>query len=206
MEENSYHHGDLKNALIAAGVEILSEQGLSGLSLRKVARRAGVSHAAPYAHFADKQALIAAIATEGHTRIHVEITGIIAASPDDPLRQLVLVALAYLDFSQAEPDLFRITFSGAIEKERNYPDLVEMAHKNFSLIQDIAARCRAQGIFQRGPDELLAQSLWGAVYGLISLIQQNQISSAVLEQHTTRDLLLFTLNQMCQGLIDPQDY
>ncbi|MBN1666257.1 MAG: WHG domain-containing protein, partial [Anaerolineales bacterium] len=128
------------------------------------------------------------------------------ANPADPLRQLVLTALAYLDFSQAEPDLFRMTFSGAIEKEQDYPDLVEMAHKNFALLQDIAARCRRQGIFQRGPDELLAQSLWAAVYGLISLIQQNQVSSAVLEQHSPRDLLFFTLNQMCQGLIDPQDF
>jgi AcrR family transcriptional regulator len=206
MEENTYHHGDLKNALIEAGVEILTETGLGGLSLRKVAKRAGVSHAAPYAHFKDKQALVAAIATAGHARIYAEINQILTANPGDPLRQLVLTALAYLDFSQAEPDLFRITFSGAIEKEQDYPDLVEMAHKNFDLLREITARGRAAGLFQRGPDDLLAQSLWGAVYGLISLLQQRQVSSAVLEQHSPRDLLFFTLNQMCQGMIDPQDF
>jgi AcrR family transcriptional regulator len=61
MTETTYHHGDLKNALIQAGMEILAEEGLGSLSLRKVAKQAGVSHAAPYAHFNDKQALIAAI-------------------------------------------------------------------------------------------------------------------------------------------------
>ena len=64
--KKSYHHGDLKNALIKAGADILSNEGVSALSLRKVARKAGVSHAAPYAHFTDKQALIAAISTEGY--------------------------------------------------------------------------------------------------------------------------------------------
>ena len=59
--KKSYHHGDLKNALIKAGADILSKEGVSALSLRKVAHKAGVSHAAPYAHFADKQALIAAM-------------------------------------------------------------------------------------------------------------------------------------------------
>ena len=73
MAESNYHHGDLKNALIQAGVKILSKEGISGLSLRKVARQAGVSHAAPYAHFADKQALIAAISTEGYKQLYTRL-------------------------------------------------------------------------------------------------------------------------------------
>src|SRR5512147_1727830 len=69
-KKKAYHHGDLKNALIEAGADILSKDGVSGLSLRKVALKAGVSHTAPYAHFADKQALIAAISTDGYRRLY----------------------------------------------------------------------------------------------------------------------------------------
>ncbi|MBU0935252.1 MAG: TetR/AcrR family transcriptional regulator [Spirochaetes bacterium] len=70
MQKSSYHHGDLKRALIEAGIELLAKEGSAAFSLRKVAIRAGVSHTAPYAHFADKQALIAAIITEGYIRLH----------------------------------------------------------------------------------------------------------------------------------------
>ena len=78
MPRKNYHHGDLKNALIKAGIEILSKEGVSGLSLRKAARQAGVSHAAPYAHFADKQTLIAAIASDGHSKINERLEAALA--------------------------------------------------------------------------------------------------------------------------------
>ena len=196
MTETSYHHGDLKNALIQAGVEILAEEGLRSLTLRKVAKQAGVSHAAPYSHFKDKQALIAAISTEGHLQIHKKISLILENLPDDPQRQLIETAYAYLDFGLDEADLFRITFSGVVERERDYPALVEAAHKNFDMIRQIAAACRDAGIFSDAPDELLAQSLWAAVHGLISLLQQGQVSSAVLDRYSPRQLLLFTLDQI----------
>jgi len=203
---NTYHHGNLKSALIKAGIEILASEGVRGLSLRKVAKQAGVSHSAPYAHFADKQALIAAISTEGHIQIYKKISTIVEQYPDDPLRQLVETACAYLDFGMDEPDLFRITFSGVVEQEQNYPALVEAAHKNFNMIRQIAMRCRIVEIFGSGPDALLAQSLWGAVHGLISLIQQGQVSSSVLSRYTPRELLLFTLDQMTPIPISPQDF
>ena len=65
MKSKTYHHGNLKEALISAGLEILSEKGMEGLSLRNVAKQIGVSHAAPYNHFHDKQALLAAMSTVG---------------------------------------------------------------------------------------------------------------------------------------------
>ncbi len=199
---NTYHHGDLKNALIRAGIEILAGEGVGGLSLRKVAKRAGVSHSAPYAHFADKQALIAAISTEGHAKIFAAISEIMILHANDPLLQLIGAARAYLEFGLTEPDHFRITFSGVVEQERDYPALVEMTHKNFELIRQIATRCREVGIFGPGSDDLLAVSLWGAVHGLISLIQQDQVSSRVMDHTTPDELLLFTLNQLTQVNLD----
>src|SRR5260370_31479327 len=94
----SYHHGDLRNALIQAGLEMLSESGAAALDLRKVARRAGVSHAAPYRHFADRQALIAAINEEGIHRLAGRIRSTLREAPGDAVEQLDALARAYLPF------------------------------------------------------------------------------------------------------------
>lgn len=205
MKTKNYHHGDLKNALIQAGVEVLASKGVNGLSLREVAKRAGVSHSAPYAHFSDKQALIAAIATEGHVHIHDAITEIFAQHPDKPLQQLIETACAYLRFGLDEPDLFKTTFAGVVENERDHPALVEMTQINFKLIRQLVARCQAAGIFSPGPDDLIAQNLWSSVYGLISLLQGGQVSSTLLDRYSPRQLLLFNLDMMTQIKINLED-
>src|SRR5512133_3651358 len=132
MESQKYHHGDLKNALIQAGIEILATEGVGSLSLRKVAQKAGVSHSAPYAHFADKQALIAAISTEGYRRLYERLLTINRNFAGDPLRQLVEADWVYNGFALDDPAHFKITFSGVIEKEKEYPEFVEMSQRSFS--------------------------------------------------------------------------
>ena len=99
MPSKKYHHGDLKNALIKAGVEILVKEGVSGLSLRKVAQRAGVSHSAPYSHFTDKQSLIAAISTEGFTQLYTELEAAISPYPKHPKKQLLEGVRAFVRFA-----------------------------------------------------------------------------------------------------------
>ncbi|MBN2389208.1 MAG: TetR/AcrR family transcriptional regulator [Anaerolineae bacterium] len=205
-EKSSYHHGDLKNALIEAGIEILARDGVNGLSLRKVARKAGVSHAAPYAHFADKQALVAAIATDGHRKLHAKIVGIMEQYPDDPLRQLVETAWAYVEFGFEEPDHFRITFSGAVEKERDYPALVEMTANNFGILRALVSRCQAAGFLNPGEPDLAAVSVWGLIHGFVSLIQEGQISHSVLSCYSLWEMLIFVLNQVSRVKIDPQEF
>src|SRR6266542_1859848 len=104
LKKKTYHHGDLKNALIKAGVEILAKDGVSGLSLRKVASKAGVSHTAPYSHFADKQALIAAISTEGFRQLYEKVSAVAEEYKTKPSRQLVEVAWAYVQFALNDRD------------------------------------------------------------------------------------------------------
>ncbi len=204
--KKSYHHGDLKNTLIQAGIEILSRDGVNALSLRNAARKAGVSHAAPYAHFSDKQALIAAIATDGHKKIYGKIAGILERYPDDPLRQLVETAWAYAEFGFEEPDHFRITFSGAVEKERDYPALVEIAQKNFAAVRQIIVRCQAAGILNPGEPDLVTVSVWGLVHGLVSLVQEGQVSSSISSRYSLREILIFTLNQISRVKVDPKNF
>ena len=110
MPRKNYHHGDLKNALIKVGIQILSKEGLGGLSLRRVAKKAGVSHTAPYAHFADKQALIAAISTEGYHQLYKQLTAAVETNHVNPQNMLVEVGWAYVQFALKDPELFKVMF------------------------------------------------------------------------------------------------
>ena len=203
MAKEQYHHGDLKNALIEAAVEILSKEGISGLSLRKVASRAGVSHAAPYAHFADKQALIAAISTDGYRWLYEKIGAVVLLYQDDPLRQLVEAAWIYVSFALQDPGRFKITLSGVIEKEKEYLDFVEASQKSFGLVVQIIEACQAAGVLQSGSADAMAVSVWSQVHGFASLLLEGQISHTLLERWNIRDLLIFNLNQITRVELTP---
>ena len=203
METNSYHHGDLKNALIQAGVEILAKDGLRGLSLRKVAKRAGVSHAAPYAHFADKQALIAAISTEGFKQLHTQIEAVVSTQSNDPTNLLIETAWTYVQFALNEPDRFKLMFSSVLAKEKDYPDFVTASQDNFRQLIEVVNICQQAEIVKSGPAELVAVSVWGAVHGLVMLLLEGQISHTLLDQFQIRDLLLHTLDQITPQALIP---
>jgi AcrR family transcriptional regulator len=204
MAKNNYHHGDLKNALIEAGIEILSLEGISGLSMRKVARKAGVSHAAPYAHFADKQALVAAISTQGYRSIFERFSAAAKAHQDDPPRQLVECAWAYVQFALEHPNHYKITLSGVVEKEKDYPDLVEIAEKCFAALVQVVENSQQAGVLASAPTYLIAVTVWGLVHGLISLIQEAQVSHTVLERWGLRQMLIFSLNQITNVSLTPE--
>jgi AcrR family transcriptional regulator len=200
---NTYHHGDLKNALIQAGIEILSEEGVKGLSLRRVAKRAGVSHTAPYAHFTDKQALVAAISTEGFKRLYTQLAQLDKKYGSDPLKKLVEVAWSYVQFAVNDPEHFNITFSGIIEKEKDYPAFVEISQQSFAFIIKTVADCQSAGIIRSGPTELIAIHIWGAIHGLATLLIEDQLSHIVLEAYSLRNIVISTLNLLTEIEIDP---
>lgn len=187
--KKTYHHGDLKNALIRAGVEILAGQGVGGLSLRQVALRAGVSHAAPYAHFADKQSLIAAISTDGFRRLYEKLAAAAHANSADPRQQLLETANAYLEFAAEDPAHFKVMFSGILEQEKDYPEFVEASQKNYELVVEIVQTCQAAGVLPPGPAERTAISIWATVHGLAALALERQIPHTLLEQNSMSELL-----------------
>ena len=196
MPSKKYHHGDLKNALIKAGVEILAKEGVSGLSLRKVAQHAGVSHSAPYAHFPDKQSLIAAISTEGFNQLYIELEAAVSPYSKNPKKQLLEGVKAYVRFAEENTDTFKIMFSGVLEKEKDYPSFVDISSKTFRLVVDVVRACQDTGIFPAAPAELMAVSVWGQVHGILSLALEGQISHTVLDKHKVEDIVSFALEQM----------
>ncbi len=204
--KKSYHHGDLKNALIEAGADILSKDGVNGLSLRKVALKAGVSHAAPYAHFADKQELIAAIATDGYRRLYESLAAVLQRYESDPARQLVEGAWAYVQFAMNDTDHFKIALSSVVAKEKDYAAFAEMTRQSFALLVQIVEACQAAKIFKRGPTDLMVVSVWSLIHGFVLLVLEDQFSHTVLDRYTLREMLIFTLNQITRIELKPENF
>src|ERR1700726_2167298 len=110
-----YHHGDLRAACLRAAMELLEEDGAAGLSVRAVARRAGVSPGAPYRHYADRDALVSAVAAEGYR----ELAGYLSAAHPSPSTpdDLAAVAVAYVQFALDRPALFRVMFAEPCDRD-----------------------------------------------------------------------------------------
>ena len=170
-----YHHGDLRNALIQAGLELLAEGGARELDLRKVARRAGVSHAAPYRHFADKQALIAAIDEEGFHWLAERIQATLREVPDEPFEQLLGVALAYVHFAQEHPWLMREMFSGLTIERESFASLHAASKTVYQLYIEVIRRGQEKGKIVEGDPAALAGVLWSVLHGLAMLIIEQQM-------------------------------
>ncbi|MGW7544047.1 TetR/AcrR family transcriptional regulator [Streptomyces sp. NPDC054770] len=157
---DSYHHGDLRVACLRAARELLEEDGSGALSLRAVARRAGVSPTAPYRHYADRDALVSAVAAEGYR----ELAGSLAAAhpapaaPDD----LVAVAVAYVRFALDHPALFRAMFAEPCDP--GSPERVE-ATAVLSAYVDTLVR----NAFPGGNRDGLPTAVWALVHGLAFL-------------------------------------
>lgn len=196
MPSKKYHHGDLKNALIQAGIEILSRDGVAGLSLRKVALRAKVSHSAPYAHFSDKQSLIAAISTEGFNQLYAELSAAIGERASSPEKKLFAAIKAYVTFALTRTDTFKIMFSGVIEKEKEYPAFVEVSQRTFRLVVDVVRECQRSGLLPAGQTELVAVSIWGQIHGIVSLALEGQIPHTVIDKKDVQSIVDFALGQL----------
>jgi AcrR family transcriptional regulator len=108
--QSAYHHGDLRNALLAATDALLSEAGLEKFTLRAVARRAGVSHGAPAHHFGDVSGLLSAYSTEGFAQLAAAMAQRRAAAPAQPFEQLIATGLAYVDYALAHRARFQLMF------------------------------------------------------------------------------------------------
>ena len=110
------HHGDLRNVLLSAALELVAESGPRGFSVAEAARRAGVSSAAPYKHFADRDALLAALAVQGYAEQERRFAAALSEAPADVVDRLVAVARAYVSFAAQERALFDVVFGAGLDK------------------------------------------------------------------------------------------
>ncbi|HWE88196.1 MAG TPA: TetR/AcrR family transcriptional regulator [Pseudonocardiaceae bacterium] len=166
---SSYHHGDLRAACLRAARELLEEDGASALSLRAVARRAGVAHSAPYRHYADRDALVSAVAAVGYREL-AERLATAHPSPSIP-DDLAAIAVAYVQFALQRPALFRVMFGEPCD--RDSPERVAATAAITQYVQAIVGRS-----FPGSDPEAMSTAVWALVHGLAFLHLDGKFDAA----------------------------
>jgi len=181
VKEQPYHHGNLRQALLDGAFELLASRPAAQLSLREVARAAGVSHAAPYHYFTDRDSLLKAVGTECMRRF-LAAQQVAVARRRAPLERLVALGLAYVRFAHAQPNAFALVFDAQLcPPGHPNAESAPLIAANEALLRDcVAAMQQADG----RPDvdgAALGAALWGTVHGLAQLVMGGHLPMAAVE-------------------------
>lgn len=191
--ENAYHHGNLRQSFITITMEQAEIHGISEISLRNIAKQAGVSAPALYRHFKDKEALLAAVAEQGFLELYEWLT---IAAPEiiPPEQALPRFFSAYIEFMSTYPVYFHLMFGPELQNRQSYPDLLTAHEKLLSLLIALILRGRQAQIFSQSISvEAQALSCWSALHGFAGLSIMGLIDN-------NKDSLSQLINGLSHGL------
>jgi len=191
--------GSLRDTLVDAAVALIARKGPQGFSLREVARRARVSEAAPYWHFADREALLAAVAERGFEEMAKGMMEIWSreTEPEERFRAL---GIGYVRFALAHPSYLRVMFGSEVPDKAEHPALAAAGDRTFTLLVQAIEECQAAGRVGGGDPRELAVAAWSIVHGLAALLVDGKLKAhaatapdAERLAHTITDLVMLGL-------------
>lgn len=193
-----YHHGDLRNALIREGRSLLAASGPSEISLAEVARRVGVSDAAPSRHFEGKAGLLAAIAAEGFDELAAE-QRVIAAGASDPVRKLRAMLRTYVDFARRNMGLFDLMVGPRILDPNRHPDLGDAGIASLKIFAEATVQLALEHGWPSKQLDLVIHCAWAMEHGLAALI----LASRAPSRHSNvdvDDMIEFSINMLLSAI------
>ena len=189
-----YHHGNLRRALLDEALATIRNEGVSGLTLREIGARLGVSRTALYRHFADKRALLTAVATEGFRTLRLEL---IKAWDEGGRGRAAFVAMggAYIRFAVANPSHYRVMFGSFLDPDCE-PDLASEAAGAFQALVNALAALQVNGVVRGDSTVLMARFVWSVVHGVAML----GIDGQLREPGDIEDLMQYALKRLRTGI------
>jgi len=179
-----YHHGHLREALLQAAIQLIAEVGPAGFTLREVARRAGVSHNAPYRHFPDREDLLAAVAAQGFRELKEAMLEAVIHHRSS-VGRLKGAGLAYVEFALRRPEHFTVMFDAAVSKHGT-PASTEAAEQAFGTLLTLVKSCQDENRLPSVDVRQLALLAWSMVHGIAKLATAKR-----LPYESTPDVLKF---------------
>jgi AcrR family transcriptional regulator len=196
-----YHHGNLRSALIEAAIPLLEAHGPAALSLREVAKAAGVSHAAPYRHFRDKTELLEEIAVRGYDTLSQACQRAQRLYAEDSAKQLVEAGVGYLMFVVEQPRVAHLMFGGMIELNACGESLQQAADSAFKNLVGIVALGVERAVFKAAPVEELTIAAWSMVHGLATLITSGMLGDIAADRREVRRLGRQLADTLLSGML-----
>jgi AcrR family transcriptional regulator len=192
MNSASYHHGNLRQALLDAALLLIRQHGIEQLSLRAIAREVGVSQTAPYRHFADKNQLFVEIAIQTFNELaqHCQAALQANASTLDNIRHC---GLAYVHFAIANPERYKLTFGQSIEHRQDYPELMAAGMNSFEVLLTLVDQGIDDGSLLPLDAQLMANTCWSTIHGFASL---------AIDGFYQRQCLTLSNDQLINNMID----
>lgn len=192
-QTRAYHHGDLRAALLAEAAVMIAEGGSAGVTMRAIGQRLGVSRAAPYRHFADKTALLVAVAANGFRRLGGRLQAIDAGGKRSSVERLRRLGEEYVRFALENPAHYRLMYGREALTREELPELREAAEALFEQFVEVIRAHQRSGLIKRQNARAQAYVAWSAVHGLASLVIEGQIHGTDdiegLIRQTTRTVL-----------------
>jgi len=189
-----YHHGNLREELLDIALEVLIEKGVSDISLREVAKRAGVSHGAPYRHFKDKNILLGSLARRGFNQLATELSNVISDYPGDPQKQLVEAGVVYVRLAIASPELTQLMFGGRIDGDCWDSIEEDVGENAFQSLLNIVINGLNADIYKNEDSMSIALACWTSMHGLAMLYSAGQLD--ISSDHFDPDSLSRMISDM----------
>jgi AcrR family transcriptional regulator len=193
--ERPYHHGDLRRGLLDEALVIIRAEGVEGLTLREIGARLGVSRSALYRHFADKRALLAAVATEGFRTLRQQL---VSAWEEGGRKRSAFEAMGvvYVRFAVANPSHYRVMFGGFVEPQARDPELAAEAAGAFQALVDALASLQRDALVRGDDAVLMARFVWAVVHGVAML----GIDGQLREPGSVAELTQYAIERLRTGI------
>jgi AcrR family transcriptional regulator len=195
----TYHHGDLRAALLDEAAAIIAEDGTASVTMRALGLRLGVSRAAAYRHFEDKTALLVAVAASGFRQLSDRLAGIEVDAPRSSVERVRRMGEEYVHFALENPAHYRLMYGKAAMARENLPELRKAGHALFEQLVDLFQAFQGSGRIKRQDPRAQAYVAWSAVHGLASLLIDGQITSDIDVDALIRQTTQMVLDGMRSG-------
>ncbi len=199
LRKKNYHHGNLKEELVTKGLQILKNDGIESLSLRKLALELKVTVGAPYKHFKDNEELLSEIAVKGFELLKEKLEETIQKFPAKYLKQFQEAGIAYVEFAFENEEIFRLMYGSKIKNHSKYENLKKIGDESFQVLYLIVKNCQDNGILKKTNTDSIVLAAWSLVHGLSILIIDKQLNFSIFNKSEIRKQVLNLQKQFFVG-------